>query len=72
MASWIGYLVEEYLCLPSNYFRRLKRKSIVNIFVTFQEKIYLVWRNKKVLSLNIFDIKGAFNNVTPEVLALRF
>lgn len=71
IATRIGYLAEEYSLLPGNHFGGLKRNSTVDALLTLQEKIYQPWRDKKILSLMTFDVKGAFNGVAPEVLALR-
>lgn len=71
VTSRIGYLAEEYSLLPGNHFGGLKRKSNVDALVTLQEKIYQDWRNKKVLSLVTFDVKGAFNGVALEVFVDR-
>ena len=70
MATQIGYLAEEYLLLSGNYFNSLKRKSIIDVLVTLQEKIYQAWRDKKFSSLITFDVKKAFNDNSSEVLAL--
>lgn len=72
IASRIGYLADKYSLLrPGNHFGGQKGKSTVAALFTLQEKIYQVWRDKKVLSLVIFDVKGAFNGVAPDVLINR-
>lgn len=40
----------------------------MDVLVVLQEKIYQAWRDKKVLSLIIFDVKGAFNGVAMPIL----
>lgn len=47
----------------------MKRKSTINALLTVQEKIYQAWKDKKVLSLVIFDLKDAFNSVPADVLS---
>lgn len=71
VAERISYLVEEHGLLPSNHFGGLKQRSTVDALVVLQEKIYQAWRDKKVLSLITFDVKGAFNGVATPVLLER-
>ena len=71
VAERISYLVEEDGLLPSNHFGGLKQRSTVDALVVLQEKIYQAWRDKKVLSLITFDVKGAFNGVATPVLLER-
>ena len=71
VAERISYLVEEHGLLPSNHFGGLKQRSTVDVLVVLQEKIYQAWRDKKVLSLITFDVKGAFNGVATPVLLER-
>ncbi len=55
IATRIGYLADKHSLLPGNHFGGLKEKSTVNALLTLQEKIYQTWRDKKVLSLVIFN-----------------
>lgn len=68
VAERISYLVEEHGLLPSNHFRGLKQRSTVDAVVVLQEKIYQAWRDKKVLSLIIFNVKGPFSGVATPIL----
>lgn len=71
VAERISYLVEEHGFLPSNHFGGLKQRSTVDALVVLQEKIYQAWRDKKLLLLITFDVKGAFNGVATPVLLER-
>ena len=68
IAERISYLVERHGLLPLNHYGALKRKSTTDALLTIQEKIYQAWRDKKVLSLVTFDLKGAFNGVAIDIL----
>lgn len=68
VAGRIAYLAEKFRLLPSNHYGALKRKSTIDALLTVQEKIYQAWKDKKILSLVTFDLKGAFNSVPADVL----
>lgn len=68
VAERITYLAEKFSLLPSNHYGALKRKSTIDAHLAVQEKIYQAWKDKKVLSLVTFDLKGAFNSVPTDVL----
>ena len=68
IAERISYFVKKYGLLPLNHYGALKRKCTIDALFTIQEKVYQAWRNKKVLSLVTFDLKGAFNGVATNVL----
>ena len=63
--------MEKYSLLLGNYFGGLKRKSTIDTLLTLQEKVYQAWRDKKVLLLITFNVKGALNGVAPDVLINR-
>ncbi len=71
MAIQIKYPAEEYSFLPGNYFCSLKKNPIIETLVTLREKIFQARRDKEILSLGIFYIKKAFNNIAPQVVAFR-
>ena len=71
IVTHIGYLADKHSLLSGNHFSGLKGKSTVDALLTLQEKIDQAWRDKKVLLLVTFDVKGAFNGVAPEVLVNR-
>lgn len=71
LADRISYMVEEYGLLPDNHFGARKRRSTEQALTILQEQVYKAWRNKKVLSLVNFDVKGAYNGVSKEGLAQR-
>ena len=71
IAQRIAFLAEEYSLLPYNHFGDLKQKTTVDALLVLQEKIYQAWKDKKVLSLITFDVKGAFNGVAVGVLIDR-
>ena len=63
--------MEEHALLPKNHFGARKRQSTTHALLVLQERIFEAWRNRKVLSLISFDVKGAYNGVSKEVLLLR-
>lgn len=71
VAQRISYLAETHGLLPDNHFGARKRRSSIDALLVLQEKIFQAWRDKKVLSLVTFDVKGAFNGVARDVLLER-
>jgi hypothetical protein len=68
VADRISYAVETYGLLPTNHFGARKRRSAEQALLLFQEHVYKAWRNRKVVSLVSFDVKGAYNGVFKERL----
>ena len=68
LADRISYMVEEHGLLPDNHFGARKRRSTEQALTVLQEQIYKAWRNKKMLSLVSFDVKGAYNKVSKKRL----
>lgn len=71
VADRISYAVETYGLLPANHFRARKRRSAEQALLLFQEQVYKAWRNRKVVSLVSFDVKGAYNGVFKDRLLQR-
>lgn len=71
IAQRVSFLVEEHGLLPDNHFGGQKRRYTIDALMILQEKIFQAWRDKKVLSLVTFDVKGAFNGVAGDVLTER-
>jgi ribonuclease HI len=71
VAGRISFLVEEYSLLPKNHFGARKRQSTTHALLVLQERIFEAWRKRRVLSLISFDVKGAYNGVSKEVLLSR-
>jgi hypothetical protein len=71
VAERLAYLAETHNLLPKNHFGARKGRSATQALSTLQESIFQAWKEKKVLSLVSFDIKGAYNGVDIEVLAQR-
>ncbi|KAF4971249.1 hypothetical protein FSARC_1871 [Fusarium sarcochroum] len=63
VADRISYAVETYELLPADRFGPRKRRSAEQALLLFQEQVYKAWRNRKVVSLVSFDVKGAYNGV---------
>jgi Reverse transcriptase (RNA-dependent DNA polymerase) len=68
LAERLSYIAEARGLLPQNHFRARRRRSAEQALLVLQERIYSAWRNKKVLSLLSFDVKGAYNRVLKERL----
>ena len=68
IAQRLSFFVEEYGLLPDSHFGGRKKRCTVDALMILQEKIFQAWRDKKVLSLVTFDVKGAFNGVAGDVL----
>jgi hypothetical protein len=71
VAERISYLAETHHLLPNNHFGARKSRSTAQALITLQERIYDAWRERKVLSLISFDVKGAYNGVNKHVLLHR-
>ena len=69
VAERIACLAEKFKLPPSNHYGALKRKSTIDALLTVQEKIFQAWKDKKILSLITFDLKGAFNSVPADVIS---
>ena len=55
----------------TNHFGARKQRSTEQALMLLQERIYRAWRQRKVLSLISFDVKGAYNGVYKERLLQR-
>jgi Reverse transcriptase (RNA-dependent DNA polymerase) len=71
VAERISYLAETHNLLSNNHFGARKRRSSVQALTVLQERIWDAWRDRKVLNLVSFDVKGAYNGVNREVLLQR-
>ena len=71
VAERISFAVETYGLLPTNHFGARKQRSAEQALLLLQEHIYTAWRNKKVVSLVSFDVKGAYNGVNKDRLLQR-
>ncbi|KAI8416526.1 hypothetical protein FOFC_02837 [Fusarium oxysporum] len=71
VADRISYAVETFGLLPTNHFGGRKQRSAEQALLLLQEHIYKAWRNRKVLSLISFDVKGAYNGVFKDRLLQR-
>jgi hypothetical protein len=71
VAERISHAVETHGLLPTNHFGARKQRSAEHALVLLQEQIYAAWRNRWVVSLVSFDVKGAYNGVCKERLIQR-
>lgn len=71
VARRVSYLAEEYQLLPHNHFGARRKRSCEQALNVLVEKIYEAWRGQRVLSLVTFDVQGAYNGVSREVLLRR-
>lgn len=71
VAERISHLTETYHLLPRNHFGARKGRSTVQALTVIQEYIHQAWRDRKVLSLVSFDLKGAYNGVNIEAMTQR-
>ncbi|PHH88322.1 hypothetical protein CDD83_7690 [Cordyceps sp. RAO-2017] len=71
VAERISYAVEVYGLLPANHFGARKWRSAEQALLLLQKQVYKAWRNRNVLSLISFDVKGAYNGVYKERLLER-
>jgi hypothetical protein len=67
----ILYTVETFRLLPANHFSGRKQQSAEQALLLLQKHIYKAWRNRKVLSLISFNVKGAYNRVFKDRLLQR-
>jgi hypothetical protein len=68
IAAKISCLAEKLHLLPENHFGARGGRSCEQALNILVEKIYSAWRDRKVLGLASFDVKGAYNGVAKEVL----
>ncbi|EJP61443.1 reverse transcriptase [Beauveria bassiana ARSEF 2860] len=71
VAEGISHAVETFGLLPTNHFGGRKQRSVEQALLLLQEQIYAAWRGGRVLSLVIFDVKGAYNGVFKDQLLQR-
>jgi hypothetical protein len=71
VAARLSYITETHDLLPANHFGARPRRSAEQALNALVERIYQAWRQRKVLSLVSFDVKGAFNGVHSSVLEKR-
>jgi exonuclease III/ribonuclease HI len=71
IAQRLSYYAEVFGLLPPNHFGARKKRSSEQALNLLVEKIYEAWREKKVLSVVSFDVKGAYNGVIRKVLIRR-
>ncbi len=72
VAERIFYLIKKHSLFSNNHFGGLKRTPTIDILIVLEEKIYLAWRNKKILSFLTFDVKKVFIAIAEEVLLYCF
>ena len=71
IAQRLAYLSDTYSLLLYNHFGGLKQKSTIDALLVIQEKIYQAWRDKKVMPIITFDVKGPFSGVAVDILINR-
>lgn len=71
VANRISAIVGKHHLLPPNHFGARRRRSYELALNTLIEKIHDAWRERKVLSLASFVVKGAYNGVDPGILLRR-
>jgi hypothetical protein len=71
VAERISFAVETYGLLPANQSGARKQRSAEQALLLLQERIYTVWRGRKMVSLVSFDVKGAYNGVYKDRLLQR-
>lgn len=59
VAERILYLTETHHLLPNDHFGARKRRSTTQALPILQERIWDAWRERKLLFLVGFDVKGA-------------
>lgn len=64
----ISHVGETYGLLPTNHFGARKRRSAEQALLLFQKQVCKAWRNRKVVSLVSFDVKGAYNDVSKDTV----
>ncbi len=64
----IIYLAETYGLLPHNYFGARRARSTEHALHYILERIYSSWNKKKIASVLLLDVTGAFDNVSKDRL----
>ena len=70
-AERLSFLDEKHGILPKAHFGARKQRSTTDALQLVTEQIHQAWKQKKILSLVTFDVKGAFNGVNKGVLCQR-
>jgi hypothetical protein len=71
IARRLSYITERYKLLPENHFGARPNRSAEQALNLVIERIHHAWKNKKVLTLVSFDVKGAFNGIHAHILERR-
>jgi hypothetical protein len=71
VAEKLSFLAETHRLLPKSHFGARKGRSATQAFTILQESIFQAWRDKRLLSLVSFDVKGADNRVNIDILVRR-
>jgi len=69
IAERISYLDETTGLLPKAHFGARKQRSTIDALTILTEQIHRAWKQRKVLTLVSYDVKGAYNGVNRHVLA---
>ena len=64
MAKRIQYIAEKHIMLPQTHTGGRKLTSCEHAIHLVLEKVNTAWRNRKVASLLLLDVSGAFDNVS--------
>ena len=68
LAKRITYLAETYGLLPHNHFGARRARSTKYTLHYIVERIYSLWNKKKIASVLLLDVIGAFDNVSKDRL----
>jgi hypothetical protein len=69
VATRLSWLAKTHTLLPPNHFGARRQRSCEQALNLLCEKTYEAWEKGLVLTLIAFDVQGAFNGVSPAVLA---
>ncbi len=72
LAKRITYLAETYGLLPHNHFGARRTRSTEHALHYIVECIYSSWNKKKIASVLLLDVTGAFDNVSKDRLLHNF
>jgi hypothetical protein len=67
----LSYLVKTHDLLPKNHFGAWKKRSTVQALNVLQENVFNASKDKKVLSMVSFNVRGAYNGVNIGLLEHR-
>jgi len=69
VAERLSYLDDKHGLLPKAHHGARKQRSTTDALLVLAEKVHRAWKEKRILSVVTYDVKGAYNGVNKDSLA---